>query len=398
VPDLMRVAFTTLAPFISGAERSLQVTLRHLPAAGVEPLVVGPPGAAIAQWCQRNGIPFHGCPIAVRDKWHPIRWWRSVSGLRSIFRDQRVRLVHANQMWCYPAVGAAAGDLGLPRVCHLRDDAAPAGLRWWCTPTPELIIGISRHTARQAIAAWPPATGGPRIETVINPVELPAPVGAVTDRRIRDKARAVLGLPAGATIFGFIGQLREVKGVLGLLDAVAALSARRPWHLVIAGRDPNPGAPYEALCRDRAAGPDLAGRVSFLGFVDDTTEFYRAIDVAVVPSLAEPLGRVPLEAAAHGRPSVAFAVGGLPDTIRDGETGWLVPAEDWPGLSAALDRLLSGSSPEVGSAARDWVEQVADPAAYARRLAAMYHRTLGGAKTDAHTHAAAATADGALAL
>jgi glycosyltransferase involved in cell wall biosynthesis len=135
-----------------------------------------------------------------------------------------------------------------------------------------------------------------------------------------------------------------------------------------------------------------------LGFLDDTTQFYRAIDVAVVPSLAEPLGRVPLEAAAHARPSVAFAVGGLPDTIRDGVTGWLVPAEDWPALTAALDGLVSDPVSEVGTAAREWIEQVANPARYARRLAAIYHRTFGGSEADRVTRAAPATADEALAL
>ena len=43
-------------------------------------------------------------------------------------------VVHANQVWSYPALGAAAARLGVPRVCHLRDETSRATLEWWCRP------------------------------------------------------------------------------------------------------------------------------------------------------------------------------------------------------------------------------------------------------------------------
>jgi L-malate glycosyltransferase len=415
VPGLIRVAYTTLAPFVSGAERSLQVALRHLPAAGVEPIVVGPRGAKLAPWCEQNGIPFHPCPLALRDKWHPLRWWDSVRRLRRLLREQRIDVVHANQIWCYPASGAAGRALGLPRVCHLRDDADPRTLHWFCSPGVDAVICISRHIRRQAEAAWPAGSHGPNITTLVNPVDIPGvgpdlsetpmegiPVVRAPDRaadgasftpipepvelpylshkahkRIRSTAvaRQSFGVLGPTTVFGFIGQIREVKGLLGLLETLAALPKESRWHLLVAGRDPRPGAPYEALCRARAAKPDLAGRITFLGFLDSrsTEEFYRAIDLAIVPSLEEPLGRIPLEAGAFAKPSIAFDVGGLPDTIVDGRSGWLVPAQDWSALGVALRRFLEQPDPQVGMAARAWVAQVADPAAYARRLADLYH-------------------------
>jgi glycosyltransferase involved in cell wall biosynthesis len=371
-----RVAFTTLAPFISGAERSLQVTVRHLPAAGVAPLVIGPPGAAIAPWCRESDVPFLACPLAFRDKWHPFRWWWSVRQLRGLLRRHRVDLVHANQMWSYPAAGAAGHDLGLPRVCHLRDEANPETLHWCCVAGVEAVVCISTHVARQARAAWPSERSGPMLETLLNPVELPELYDALEQRRLRSESRRRLGIPDGVTVLGFIGQIRAVKGLLGLLDVLAALPTRR-WRLLVAGRDPEPGANYEKRCRERAEQPDLAGRVQFLGFLEDTASFYQAIDLAIVPSQEEPLGRVPLEAAAWARPSLAFAVGGLPDVVQHGETGWLVPAADWAALAQALVRFLEQPDPEIGEAARAWVEQAANPAQYAQRLAAFYGRLTG---------------------
>ena len=85
------------------------------------------------------------------------------------------------------------------------------------------------------------------------------------------------------------------------------------------------------------------------------------------------MGRVPLEAASFARPSVAFAVGGLPDVVRDGETGWLVKAGNWNAFAEVLARLVEHPQPEVGRTARSWVEEAADPVRYARWLVRIYH-------------------------
>lgn len=376
MPDMIRVAYTTLAPFISGAERSLQAMLRHLPASGVAPLVIGPAQAAIRPWCVENRLPFFPCPLPLRDKWHPLRWWRSVRHMRRLLLETGVQVIHSNQMWSYPTAGAAGRDLGLPRVCHLRDDANPATLHWCCAAGLEAAVCISRHIKRQAEAAWPAGPTRPIIATLMSPVELTDRAAADVERLRRKAARAALGLPDDATVFGFVGQIREVKGLLGLLETLAALAARRPWRLLVAGRDPDPAGRYEALCRRRAAQDDLAGRVQFVGFLDDTEAFYRAIDCAVVPSLEEPLGRIPLEAGAMNRPAIAFDVGGLIDVIRHAETGWLVPPADWQALREALTQFLDHPTPEMGEAARSWVERVADPASHTQQLSALYARLM----------------------
>jgi glycosyltransferase involved in cell wall biosynthesis len=254
----------------------------------------------------------------------------------------------------------------------LRDEADAATLRWCCAAGVEAVIAISRHIASQAERAWPISDEGPAIYTIINPVELPEMVGQAAAANLKDDARRHLAVPNDRVVFGFIGQLREVKGLLGLVEVLSRMVNDQRWHLLVAGRDPNPGAHYEQACRERAARPDLTGRVTFTGFMDDPSQFYRAIDLAIIPSEAEPLGRVPLEAAAYGKPSAAFAVGGLPDTIHHGESGWLVPAGDWQALGGTLSRFLDSPSCIDAHAARDWVESIADPAIYARRLVEIY--------------------------
>jgi glycosyltransferase involved in cell wall biosynthesis len=368
----MRVAFTTLAPFISGAERSLQVTLPALSATGIEPIVIGPPGNALVPWCAEHAVPFLPCPLALRDRWHPFRWWRSVHAIRRLLCEHRIELLHSNQMWSYPAAGTAARALGLPRICHMRDEAHPEAVRWFCRSGVEAVLCISHHIEKEISRAWQPHNGRPLIHTLINPVRMPdLPSSPAQAALLRVGSRKALGADPDGLIFGFIGQVVPVKGLQVLLEVLARLADRPRWQLLVAGRDPNPGAPHEALCREQAQRLGIAHRVRFLGFLNDAEAFFHAIDLAVVPSQAEPLGRVPLEAAAFARPSLAFAVGGLPDTIHHGQTGWLIPP-DPAALYRALLAFLDNPSTETGLNARSWVERVAKPDRYAARLAALY--------------------------
>jgi len=84
-----------------------------------------------------------------------------------------------------------------------------------------------------------------------------------------------------------------------------------------------------------------------------------AIDVVVHPATAEGLGVGVLEAAAAGRPIVASAVGGIPEIVRDGETGLLVPPRDSEALARAVLRVLgdSGLAQRLGEAARAHVSE-----------------------------------------
>ena len=363
----MRVAYVCRGVFISGAERSLQTILRNAPGAGIEPVVIGLPDDRMAPWCQEHGVPFAGCRQVLRDKWWPFTWWNSVGTMRSLLRSLKVDLVHTNQIWSYPIVGAAAGKLGLPRVCHMRDEMPADGVRWWCSAGVELVLCISQHIEHMVKPAFLNRAAS-RVQTLLNPVTIP-PLPTEEQRQL---SRAALGLPETAVIFGFIGQIIPVKGLSLLLDSLAEMASDPRWHLAIAGQDPNPGDPHESHCRQRIRELGLEGRVTFLGFLEDTAPFYHAIDAVVVPSLKEPLGRVPLEAAAYAKPAIAFAAGGLPETVRHGKTGWLVPPGERAALRDSLTRFLDHPEKEIGLEARAWVESVADPRRYVSRLAELY--------------------------
>lgn len=132
---------------------------------------------------------------------------------------------------------------------------------------------------------------------------------------------------------GVAARLVPVKGIAYLLTALAAVRRESAdVVLQIAG-----AGPAEAGLRDDAEAAGVADAVEFRGWRDDVTDLMRRWDIYVQPSLAEGFGMSVLEAMAVGLPVIATDVGGLPEIVEDGVTGWLVPPAD----SAALARRIT---------------------------------------------------------
>lgn len=106
--------------------------------------------------------------------------------------------------------------------------------------------------------------------------------------------------------------------------------------------------------------------------------YYSAADVAVTTPWYEPFGLTPLEAMACGRPVIGSAVGGITFTIKDGETGLLVPPRDPEALAAALQRLFDQPvlRKRMGLAARKRVQREFSWPIVAMRTGALYDKTL----------------------
>jgi glycosyltransferase involved in cell wall biosynthesis len=145
--------------------------------------------------------------------------------------------------------------------------------------------------------------------------------------------------PAGARL-AFVGTNWAVKGLDVLLRAMKEIPEAT---LVVAGRDPaRYGRKIEALCERLG----LSDRVFFLGPVDHAAlgGLLWHSDVFVLPSRMEAFGVAVLEALAAGVPVVATEVGGIPEIVRDGVDGLLVPSDRPAALAAAIGKIVSDES------------------------------------------------------
>jgi glycosyltransferase involved in cell wall biosynthesis len=174
----------------------------------------------------------------------------------------------------------------------------------------------------------------------------------------------------------FLGRIEAAKGVAELLDAVALLAPRFPaLRLVLAGSGDL--AAWRRAARERGIGD----RVELTGWLDAGAREAHLGRAAVfcLPSHAEGLPMALLEAMAMGRAVVASRVGGIPEAVREGDNGLLVPPHDAPALAAALARVLddAGLRARLGERARMTVAQHYSTEAVCGRLAAIYNDLAG---------------------
>lgn len=182
---------------------------------------------------------------------------------------------------------------------------------------------------------------------------------------------------AGEFVVGTVGRLQAVKDQATLLRATARLLARAPelrprLRLRLVGDGAERG-PLEQL----AGSLGIAGVTTFTGFRDDIPAELARLDVFVLPSLNEGISNTVLEAMACATPVVATAVGGNPELVTEGETGFLVPVGDDEALAECLGRYAADPALRArhGAAGRARVERdfsiprmLADYAAFYTRL------------------------------
>lgn len=148
--------------------------------------------------------------------------------------------------------------------------------------------------------------------------------------------RTLLGLRPDDTVIGTVGWLLPIKGPMVLLKAFQQLKPGSvPLKLVYVGK-----GDMEAGLKAEAERMGLSEDVKFLGWRDDIPEIMPVFDIFVLASLNEGMGRVLVEAMAAEKPIVASAVGGIPDLVKNGENGVLVPPGEPDALTAALARLI----------------------------------------------------------
>ncbi len=286
--------------------------------------------------------------------------WRGRRAVRAAVNDVRPDVIHAH--WWFPS-GLMAGGHGVPLMItsHGSDVRLASGAR-----AQALFRRVAANASSLlAVSGWLARLAGE----------------ALGDRRV-----GVAPMPAATALFHpdgavdrtanrmlFVGRLNAQKGLGDLLQAMAR--ARKPWTLDVVGD----GADRETLQRQaRTLGVDA--RVQWHGQLphQELRPFYARSAALIIPSSDEGLGLVGVEAALCETPSVAYASGGLTDVVKDGATGWLVPAGDIAALAHAIDGVVDRPTKAraYGAAARVRALATFSPEAVGARYRAAYDAVL----------------------
>lgn len=181
---------------------------------------------------------------------------------------------------------------------------------------------------------------------------------------------AELGIPSGVPVVALVGHMRIGKGQDVAVRAWPEVLAAEPdARLLLVGN-----GPLEQELRLLTRDLGVESRVVFAGARDDVQEILPRTALVVLPTRMEALPTALMEAAAAGIPSVATDVGGVPEVVVDGETGWLVDAATPEQFAAVLRTALSDPAERRrrGAAARARAERTFGAAGWAERLAECY--------------------------
>jgi glycosyltransferase involved in cell wall biosynthesis len=262
--------------------------------------------------------------------------------LRAIFRDWKPDIVHTHTAKAGAVGRTAARSAGVPAVVHTFHGHV---LRGYFSPPVELFFrSLERMLARltDRIVTLSPALKADLIEMgIAGPEKIDiVPLGMDLDPLVRcsarrEELRSELGIPPGKALIGIVGRMVPIKNHRLFLEAARSMvDSGNPAHFALVGD----GELRESL-QLLAGEMGIADRVHFLGWKQDMEPVYAAFDLLALTSDNEGTPVTVIEAMAAGVPVVATAVGGVPDVIRDGETGWLVP----PGDASALQRAMQAA-------------------------------------------------------
>lgn len=263
--------------------------------------------------------------------------------LSKVFSRERIDVVHTHNPLAL-TYGAPAGKLAGAVVVHTKhgENLEAAGM-----PRRLLVRRIAARFADAFVAVSPMTAAAARKTRDVSERKLRVIANGIDVHRFaggpeaRAAARRELGIPDGARVIGTVGRVAPEKNQVILVRALAA-DLGEALHLVVIGDGPETPALGRAVA-EAGAGPF----VHLPGARSDVHRLLPALDVFALPSLTEGLPLSILEAMAAGLPVVASSVGGLPDVVGEGETGYLVP----PGDAAALREKLVALARDPAAAA-----------------------------------------------
>jgi len=374
LPEGKHLVFQIIASLVpAGAERLVAHLLEYIDREQFSPVCIclgDPVGSHLEARVQQLGIPLYF--LGKGDK-------MSLAVLRkldALFRQYRPVVVHTHLLalnYAYPLMLRYR----TPARVHTVHNLAPRemGVRvsaWVRQMAFRYRVGgvIPVAIAEEVRASIQRVYGYPDPPLIPNgiPTDEYAP-----DSDTRAQWRQAHGIEPRATVVTHIGRFAFQKNHALLVEAFAQVHSDAPLYLLLVG-----GGELESAVREQVAGLGLQERVRFLGTRADVADILRASDVFVLSSRWEGNPMSVMEAMAAGLPVVSTAVGGVPELVREGETGLLVPSEDAGALAQALQALVDDPAQRqaMGDAARQRAVARFDIRHTVRRYEQLYEKLL----------------------
>lgn len=281
----------------------------------------------------------------VRDL-HPFSDLATFFSLLRIFRREKPHIIHTHTSKAGILGRWAAWFCRVPIIVHTPHGHVFWGyFKSWQT---RLFILLERWTAKvtTVIVTLTPQEREDHIRFRIGPEEKITVIHSGVDLQTfqadlyqPSETKVLLGIPPEMTVVGTVGRLTPVKGQEVLIRAASELIRRGEKIFLVLLGDGELRRDLEEL----SLRLDIAEYVRFLGWQPEVARVMATFDIFCLPSRNEGMGKVLVEVMAMGKPIIASSVGGIPDIVRSGENGILVPVGDTAAWAEAIIRLCRDS-------------------------------------------------------
>lgn len=323
---------------IGGAERELLFILSSLDRTLFHPVVLCPPDSPLAERVEALGIPVHGMHFPA---WRKLNHMFAIPGavcrIMAVLRSCRPCLVHVNDYWwgplCYLANRAAR--LRVPILLHIRQEVQGKRIRQYWFRKFDRILVVSGKIKT--------VLGGSGLRSdTIDVLHSGIDVDVFCRQARRHVIRDRYGVQPHQAVIGTVASIFPRKGHECFIHAMDHLQQVFPdCRCFIVGKG---NEAYLMKLRQLVQSRNLQRHMTFTGFQENVADFLEAFDVFVLSSRLEGFGIVLLEAMAMKKPVVATRVGGVPEVVEAGVTGYLVPPDNAHELALAIQDLLKDSA------------------------------------------------------
>lgn len=260
--------------------------------------------------------------------------WKTIGEIQSVLDVVQPAIVHTHQIGALFYTGPAARNRRVPVVVHTEHGkqirtVKQKVLAWWATRYAQRFYSVSADIQQALAGRLVPLR---KMEVIANGIDvdhLQQPVDTAS-------LRQAWNIPSDAVVIGTIGRLAWVKRQELLLQVFALVQAQIPQCYLMLVGDGEERQKLEA----EAERLGVAERVRFTGFQSEPGQFLHLMSAFLLTSESEGMPLSLLEAWAVGVPVLTFAVGGLPELIVPGETGYLAPFGDTQALAGHVVQLL----------------------------------------------------------
>jgi glycosyltransferase involved in cell wall biosynthesis len=293
----------------------------------------------------------------------------AILAFRRLISRESIQIVNTHSSKDTLVAGLAVRSMifGRPRLVRTRHLALPITSTFTYSGLPDHVVTVSAFVGEYLVSAGVPREKITAVPTGIDLTRYQCtPEGGTL--------KTELGLHADSVLIGTVAILRKKKGHAELLEAVPTILVQHPEARFVFAGD---GAQTENL-KKRIAEMGLQDKVFMLGLRRDVINVLQSLDIFVLPTHQEALGTAFIEASAMGLPCIGTNVDGVPEVVADGETGWLVPAQNSEAIAAAILHLLDNPAlcAQMGEAASARVRQVFSRQAMAAGMVQVYQRLL----------------------